>query len=420
MFIYQHDKHYNFHFNSKDNIQRKTVVLYSDIGSREFKLFHDRLIHLASNNEFDYVLRHNYKKIVSNGLNDENKVALSGYGVELDIKSTEYKARDDTKVNANDSSDRQTAQKTNENEEEQGIQGFMINRLKQLNPSLEDKIEEFRKHLLESTLELAPLKAWQMQDLSLQAAQRIIDSNLADALSILEDLSQNYPIRARSLSKIIVKNELKKAVKSNRQLFESQLGLESGAASMYLNGLELNIDTTDIFSLTSVLKKEAQLLESLSEIGLSLDQVREIAYLDTTSKNSDYGVDIRDSSIQWLNDLEKDSKYSYWGRNVQELLRPTYPGMMRSIAKNFYNLVLIVDPASQDTRSLLTLAESFYVNDVPIRIGFVFVTKSENEVDGFKDASVALFRAHNYIKFKMNSPVKALSFITDVSGFNEY
>jgi UDP-glucose:glycoprotein glucosyltransferase len=409
VFIYQHDKHYNFNSNTKDNNQRKIVVLYSDIGSREFKIFHDRLIHLASGNEFDYVLRHNYRKV--DGTNDANKVALSGYGVELDIKSTEYKARDDTKVNAND---HQTAQKTNENEEEQGIQGFMINRLKELNPNLEDKIEEFRKHLLESTLELAPLKAWQMQDLSLQAAQRIIDSNSADALSILEDLSQNYPIRARSLSKIIVKNELKKAIKSNRQLFESQLALESGAASLYINGLELSIDTTDIFSLTSVLKKEAQLLESLSEIGLSLDQVREIAYLDTTSKNSDYGVDIRDSSIQWLNDLEKDSKYSYWGRNVQELLRPTYPGMMRSIAKNFYNLVFIVDPASQDTRSLLTLAESFYVNDVPIRIGFVFVTKSEDEVDGFKDASVALFRAHNYIKFKINSPVKALSFITDV------
>ena len=45
--------------------------------------------------------------------------------------------------------------------------------------------------------------------------------------------------------------------------------------------------------------------------------------------------------------------------------------------------------------------------------GFVFVTNDEQQSDGFIDASVALFRAHNYIKQKSNA-AKALSFITDV------
>lgn len=145
--------------------------------------------------------------------------------------------------------------------------------------------------------------------------------------------------------------------------------MEAGTGSLYLNGLELNIDIADIFSLTSVLRKEARLLESLHQVGLELGQMRDLIYLDTSSKNNDYGVDMRDSSIQWVNDLESDKKYAYWSKSVHDILRPTYPGMMRSIGKNFYNLLFVLDPAKEASKTLLKTAESFYVNDIPIRIG---------------------------------------------------
>ena len=147
---------------------------------------------------------------------------------------------------------------------------------------------------------------------------------------------------------------------------------------------------------------------------MDLDQIRDLVYLDTSSKSADYGVDIRDSSIQWVNDLETDKKYAHWPKSTQDILRPTYPGMMRTIAKNFFHVVLFVDPARKESRDLLKTVESFYINDVPIRIGIVFVTRSEEEVNGFEDASVALFRAHNYVKEKTSSPAKALAFLTDV------
>jgi UDP-glucose:glycoprotein glucosyltransferase len=94
--------------------------------------------------------------------------------------------------------------------------------------------------------------------------------------------------------------------------------------------------------------------------------------------------------------------------------------MMRSIARNFFNLVLFVDPArTKESRDLLRTVESFYVNDVPIRIGFVFVTKNQEEVNGFECASTALFRAHNYIKEKTASASKALGFLTEVYAKNK-
>lgn len=291
---------------------------------------------------------------------------MSGYGVELDIKSTEYKAKDDTKVNAQEG---ENIKKANTNEEEEELQGFMFNKLKQGNPHLNERLEEYRKYLVESTLELAPLKAWQMQDLSLQAAQQIIDSEPADALNVLEDLSQNFPTRARTLSKIQVKKDLRKAFKTQRGVLESQFSLEPGSGALYLNGLDLSIDTADIFSINSVLKKEAKLIESLSQVGLDLNQIKDLIYLDVSSKSTDYGVDLRDSSIQWLNDLESDRKYSYWSKSVHDILRPTYPGMIRSIGKNFFNLVFVLDPSKDASKALLKTAESFFVNDIPIRIG---------------------------------------------------
>lgn len=356
-----------------------------------------------------YVLRHNYEALTDQL--DENKVSLSGYGVELDIKSTEYKAKDDTKVNADQNNE---SAQTKTLDPDESVQGFMFNRLKDLNPTLKTQLDDFKAHLIDSKLEMAPLKAWEMQDLSFQAAQQIHDADPQEALLILEDLSQNYPLRARSLSKIRVKKELIKTLKSQRQAFESVLNLEQGMGAFYLNGLEVNMETVDIFTLNAMLKKESKLIEGLHQIGLSSNQLKDLVYLDTSSKNTVYGVDIRDSSIQWLNNLEKDSKYSQWGKSMQEILRPTYPGMMRSIGKNFFNLVFVLDPAKEDSKNLLRTAESFYVNDLPVRIGFVFVSNSDAETDGFKDASVALFRAHNYIKSKAGSAYKALSFITDV------
>lgn len=69
-----------------------TAVLYSEIGSTEFKEFHEFMkTSVASNaGKIKYVARHFIKDL------PKNKVRLSGYGVELYLKSTEYKSQDDS------------------------------------------------------------------------------------------------------------------------------------------------------------------------------------------------------------------------------------------------------------------------------------------------------------------------------------
>ena len=254
-------------------------------------------------------------------------------------------------------------------EDDTPIQGFLFNKLKSLHPQLDKELNEFRKYLVESTQELAPLKAWHLQDLSVQSAQMILESEANDQLNTLIDLSQNFPLLARSLSKIGVNKDIKSSLMAHKQNFESSLSLEAGNGAFYLNGLEINLDTTDIFSLTTQLVKEAKIIENLHKIGLNLEQIKNVIYFDLSTKSVDYGIDIRDSSIQWLNDLENDKKYKHWPKSMQEILRPTYAGMMRSIARNFFHIVLILDPAKDNSRMLIKTVESFYVNDLPFRIG---------------------------------------------------
>ncbi len=154
-----------------------------------------------------------------------------------------------------------------------------------------------------------------------------------------------------------------------RRHFESVSNMESGNGAVYVNGVELNVDSIDIFTLNAQLMKEAKLIESLHKTGFDLDRTNSLIKLDMSSKSLEYGIDIRDTSVQWVNDLEADKKYQYWSKSLQDIMRPTYPGMMRSIARNIFNLVLIVDPVDESSKTLIKTIESFYVNDMPIRIG---------------------------------------------------
>lgn len=52
-------------------------------------------------------------------------------------------------------------------------------------------------------------------------------------------------------------------------------------------------------------------------------------YYIVNPRNSVYGVDIRDSAVQYINDVELDTEYRSWPKSLQEMLRPTYPGMLR-------------------------------------------------------------------------------------------
>lgn len=369
------------------------VILYAEFGKPDFQRFHQVLTSKVYEGLAAYVLRHYVAKP------NENKVYLSGYGVELAIKSQEYKAKDDTQVQGAEVN----ATVIGENDPVDEVQGFLFGKLKTLYPELKEQLKELRKHLIESTNEMAPLKVWQMQDLSFQTAARILAAPAVDALNVMKDLSQNFPTKARSITKTVVSSEIRKEIEENQKFFKGTLGLQPGDSALFINGLHIDLDTQDIFSVLDVLRSEARVMEGLRSLLVETPYIHDILKLNVQPSDSDYAVDIRNPAICWINNLETDHKYSSWPYNVQELLRPTFPGVIRQIRKNFHNLVIILDPSQENSAELLSVAEMFYSNNIPLRIGLVFVVSDEDDIDGMQDAGVALVRALNYITDEVDS-----------------
>lgn len=87
------------------------------------------------------------------------------------------------------------------NDSKSVVQDLGFSQLHANYPDLKSELNAFQRHLVTDTAELKPLKAWQMQDLALQAAQTVMDvanENGTDisGLLMLRDLSQNFPSRA--------------------------------------------------------------------------------------------------------------------------------------------------------------------------------------------------------------------------------
>ncbi|XP_022595941.1 UDP-glucose:glycoprotein glucosyltransferase 2 isoform X2 [Seriola dumerili] len=361
------------------------VILYAEIGTKKFTSFHKVLSEKAQEGTLVYVLRH----FIADP--KPQKMLLSGYGVELAIKSTEYKAVDDTKVK-----DSKTVINT-EDEDNDEVQGFFFGTLKKSHPDLEEQLVELRKHLLESTNDMAPLKVWEMQDLSFQAAARIVAVPKFDALKLMRDISQNFPSKARSLTRVAVKQEMRKEIEENQKHLSETIGVHPGDGELFINGLHIDLDTHNPFSILDTLRGEARVLEGLHNLGIKGEHQGKLLRLPVNAVDDSYALDIRHPAIMWLNEIENDPMYRSWPTGVQELLRATFPGVIRQIRRNFFNLVLFLDPVQEESVELVKLAELFYKHKIPLRIGFVFVVNTKDEIDGFSDAGVGFYRLLNYI-----------------------
>lgn len=56
------------------------------------------------------------------------------------------------------------------------------------------------------------------QDIAYQAAQRVLSTPPEDALQVLTDISQNFPLLARSLIRTQVKSDVQREIKENQKV----------------------------------------------------------------------------------------------------------------------------------------------------------------------------------------------------------
>jgi len=306
---------------------------------------------------------------------------LSGYGVELRLKSTEYKATDDS----------QQADELDGDDIERAA-GFNFKRLKERYPELKAEIRKFAKYASDTSQEIQPMKKWQMGDLSLQAAALTLKTHEKTPEATFETLGEivgNFPQQATKLSRVEVPKKLRKEIEENQDMIGRSVGLHKGASFFSINGMTVDLTSQwgDPFLLLETVRGELDTMERLASIGLTGDVAQRVMRAPRPKGEMESVLPIPSKNIFWINNIESDDFYAHFPRNLQELLRPTFPGVLRRVKLNYLNMVIYMDQAAEVT-ILHRLIETLLENQLPVRIGIVLTGNSD---EAYKQGAVLAY-----------------------------
>ena len=279
------------------NNHEEPLVLYADITSPSFGRFHKELSQRARDGEFSYRVRYR-----PSGSEDARQpLFVSGYGVELVLKRTDYIVIDDR--------DGDQASGNSKCDEEAKPTLAADNDLK-----AEDMLSD-----------LKPLSSSEVSRLGINAASFIMASD--DPFDTLLKLSQDFPRHSSTIARF-------NATADFLESFEEQnkgLVLPPGYNGMWINGIQMSPRHIDAFSLLSHLRHERKFIAAFQELGLSAQEAVQLLSDPVITKSQASGqtprYDYRDgveggNVIIWLNDLEKDSRYKQWPTGISAVSSP--------------------------------------------------------------------------------------------------
>lgn len=253
-------------------------ILYADITSPTFAKFHKTLVKTAREGKTSYRVRHR-----SSLASTAEPLLISGYGVQLALKRTDYIVIDDR----DDGGDKAQEKEIRLNDEE--------------------------------VADLKPLSTSQLLSLGLQASTYIMQSE--NPFETLLKISQDFPKYSSAMTAVTVSPEFL----AEHQVNRAEL-VPSGFNVFWLNGRQIAERELDPFSLLDTLRRERRLINGVRDLGLTGTEAvnllahQEIAAVKATDEPQRF--DWRDTLedelvIIWLNNLEKDKKYKDWPENIK-------------------------------------------------------------------------------------------------------
>lgn len=292
-------------------VKAETVVLYADIQTKHFNTFHNTLKKLADQGLVRYILRY---RPTSSTQTTHKPLFVSGYGVELMLKRTDYIVIDDREVETG-------AHLTI-------IPAYIDHPEKSPKPKIEESSTE-------ETPVITPLHTSELTQLGYQAVQLITTSS--SPLSTLQKISQDFPSQSSKIASIKVDESLLSTLRENTHI------IPSGENMFWINGMHIPRDKVEAFNLLSVMRRERNLISSLRNLGLTNSEAVEfLSHVKIAEKievGSTNRFDIRDDLeegkvIIWMNDLEKDTRYQSWPLELRSVF--PHPSLLSRPRKCFF------------------------------------------------------------------------------------
>ena len=219
-------------------------------------------------------------------------LSVSGYGVELALKRTDYIVIDD----------RQDEQAT-DSPENDGVSATLAD---------------------DNVTDLKPLSASELRGLDMKASSFVMDST--DPFDTLAKLTQDFPKHSRAVSAHNVSEAFAKEHTSNREIF-----LPPGYNILWVNGLQVLARDFDAYFMLDLLRKERGLVSTAQELGLTGEQTVELlshpAIAEVSSQDEPQRYNWQDEQeggdvIMWLNDVEHDKRYADWPSAARAVSNP--------------------------------------------------------------------------------------------------
>ncbi len=320
------------------------AVLYADITSAEFRPFHKLLAEKARGGELSYRIRHVRRS------NEADALPVNGYGVELALKRTDYIVIDDRDAN----SDANASQKK----------------------------PVAAAEVVFDTEEVADLQALsksELADLSINTADYIIKSD--DPFDTLLKITQDFPKFSSSLATHNASEAFVLEHRENRQVM-----VPAGANVLWMNGVQLIERQIQPLTLVDIVRRERTMISGVRELGLTGKEAVDVfghqAVAASKAEAIPQRFDWRDEAeegrvIIYLNDLEKDSRYSEFTKNIRRLLAMGAPGQLPPIRRDIFNQIYPVDFSKVDDVFLVVeQLLDFIRRRLTIRFGLVPITKT--------------------------------------------
>ena len=312
-------------------------ILYADITHPLFGQFHETVSKTAREGKSSYRVRYRPSRMAP-----AKDLYLSGYGVELVLKRTDYIVIDDR-------------------DDEKST-------LKAAEPGLIDILHE------DEESDLKPLTTSELSTLGLNAASYILSS--ADPFDTLLKVSNNFPKYSARIASHNATTEFLAEHRANRALF-----LPQGLNVLWINGLQIESRQINAFSLHEHLGRERKLINQMRELGLSAKEAVSLLSHEVIAQSQvedqPQRYDWRDEGeggdvIMWLNNIEQNKRYAGWPSELNALLQRTYPGQLPQVRRDIHNLIFPVDLANpKDLTLIVETLQNFVKRQVPVRIGLV-------------------------------------------------
>ncbi|KAH3953623.1 hypothetical protein HBH98_179880 [Parastagonospora nodorum] len=313
------------------------AILYADITAPQFKSWHDLLSKTAKEGKTSYRIRHKPSNKAS-----KSPLVVNGYGVELQLKRTDYIVIDDRQKDESQSSGQ-----------------------KPLVTGLDEDQE---------VADLKPLSKDEVSDLGVKAASFVMKSD--QPMDTLLKLVQDFPKYSSIIAGQNVSESFLEEHTKNREFL-----LPAGFNMIWINGVQIPARDVNPYSLLAHLRRERTLINGIRSQGLSAPDVVALlsheAIAATQTQDEPQRYDFRDeieggNVIMYLNDIEKDDRYESWPTDLRALLQRTFPGQLPSVRRDIHNAIVPIDFTSiDDVTTIVDTILSLVQRGIPLRWGLV-------------------------------------------------